>query len=69
MGSRRSPADLELAFQFTIGMMVHVIAGQLEIGRRPGAPEPPTDDEELLSRMITFSEAGILAASDTGGGA
>jgi AcrR family transcriptional regulator len=62
----RTPADLELVFQFAVGMMVHVIAGQLEIGRRPGAAAPPDDDEELLSRMVSFAEAGILAASGEG---
>jgi len=62
----RDPAELELAFQFTVGMMVHVIAGQLEIGRRPGAAEPPADDEELLARMVLFAEAGIIASSSSG---
>lgn len=56
----RDADEVKLAFQFLVGMMVHVIAGQLETN-----PVPPgasvTEAEALLARMIRFATAGLTA--------
>lgn len=56
------PDEIALAFQFMVGMMVHVIAGQLEIGSPlPGDNGRPQDDDALLDSMIRFAVAGFRA--------
>ncbi len=55
----RDPLQVEMAFEFTIGMMVHVIAGQMDVHshRVGGGMLPP--NEELLARMIRYAAAGL----------
>ncbi|MEE2675008.1 MAG: TetR/AcrR family transcriptional regulator [Myxococcota bacterium] len=56
----RDVDEVKLAFQFVVGVMVHVIAGQIETN-----PTPPSSDvtetEELLAQMIRFAAAGLQA--------
>jgi len=56
----RDEDEVKLAFQFVVGVMVHVIAGQVETN-----PTPPSSDvtetEELLAQMIRFAAAGLQA--------
>jgi len=65
---RRDPSDLERAFQFTIGVMVHVLAGHLDTaplrpdGVRDAAPSAA--DEVVLDSMIAFAAAGLRARRD-----
>ena len=56
----RDPEQVEMAFELTIGMMVHVIAGQMDVhSHRASAVLPPND--ELLARMIRYAAGGLLA--------
>ena len=48
---------VELAFQLVVGMMVHVIAGQLELGKPVGPAPPP--DAELTRMIVRFAAAGL----------
>lgn len=62
----RDPREIQLGLQLVVGMMVHVIAGQLELGpeRYPGvgAAAPPADSE-LLASMVRFAAAGLRSVS------
>jgi AcrR family transcriptional regulator len=61
----RSLEELALGFQFLIGVMVHVISSQGG-GRQPH-PEPTAiPDDLLLDHMISFTAAGLRAASHAG---
>ena len=54
--------DIELAYQFLIGIMVYVISGQLESSSSWAARQTEAVDEEaLLEQMIRFSAAGLRA--------
>lgn len=59
----RTREELALVLQLNVGLMVHVISGQLEtpLGDRPGEAWFP--DEALLRRVIAFAAAGVRAAS------
>jgi AcrR family transcriptional regulator len=67
----RDPDELTMAFEFTVAVMVHVIAGQLEssagafgLTMRPGSHSTPGfehSEEEILSRMIRYASAGLSA--------
>jgi AcrR family transcriptional regulator len=57
----RSLAELALGFQFLIGVMVHVISGH---GGGPAATAIP--EHQLLDHMISFTAAGLRAASHPG---
>ncbi len=66
----RNPREIAVAFQLIVGMMVHVISGQLELGNigfAAGSALP--SDEELLDQMVRFGAAGmrstVLRAEDT----
>ena len=55
----RDPQQLDIAFQFVVGMMVHLIAGQMDTSPlRTDAPPLPAN-EELLTQMVRFSAAGL----------
>ena len=58
------PAQLEMAFEFTVGMMVHVIAGQMDVHSHRASAALPANDE-LLARMIRYATAGLQATSRT----
>ena len=67
----RSTEGIELAFQFVVAAMVHVIAGHLEAAPRLDALNESClsrafDDEALLQQMITFMTAGLSAKSGSG---
>jgi AcrR family transcriptional regulator len=51
--------EIALSFQLTVGVMVHVISGRLELA------DPP-DDAGLLEHMIDFVAAGMRAAGGAG---
>ena len=56
----RDPREVAVAFHLIVGMMVHVISGQLELGNlafESGTALP--DDDELLAEMIRFGAAGL----------
>jgi AcrR family transcriptional regulator len=56
----RDRSDIAIAFQLIVGMMVHVISGQLELGNRAVLDEAATPrDGELLDEMIRFAAAGL----------
>jgi AcrR family transcriptional regulator len=68
----RSREEVELDFQFAIGVMVHVIGGHLATAPNlEGADSAPAgvalSDEELLRSMITFIAGGLQARSQGGG--
>jgi len=59
-----SSRDVELAFQLTVGLMVHVVGGHLESPDTFDAG--PLRDERLVESLVAYSAAGIrgqLAAS------
>lgn len=55
------PADVELAYQFLIAIMVHVISGQLESSSWAAHQTEGIDEEALLAHMIRFAAAGLRA--------
>lgn len=56
----RDPGELLMAFEFAIGMMVHVIAGQMDLhSHRPAGQAVLPEANELLARMIRFASAGL----------
>lgn len=60
----RKPGEIALAFQFAVGVMVHVISGHLE--GLPGVQDPGAggpSDEVLLAHLIAFVAAGLRAGS------
>ena len=62
----RDERELGLAWQFSIGVMVHAMAGHLD-----PAPGLPFDFDELsvdavLARMTAYVAAGVRAASSSG---
>ena len=56
----RDEEEVKLAFQFLVGMLVHVVGGQIETNPMPPSPEV-TETEELLAHMIRFAAAGLEA--------
>jgi AcrR family transcriptional regulator len=58
----RQPAELAVAFQFVVGMMVHLIAGQMDSTPSRTEPLPLPPNEELLAHMACFAAAGLRAA-------
>jgi AcrR family transcriptional regulator len=74
----REVAELAMAFEFTVAVMVHVIAGQLESqswqipweqqpvsGFGSGSvPSASVPDEEVLDRMVRYAAAGLSAVPD-----
>lgn len=61
----RPLSELALAWQFTVGVMVHVMAGHLE-----AVPGSPVDlealpDDAILERMVAFAAAGLRASAAT----
>ena len=59
------PADVELAYQFLIAIMVYVISGQLDSSSWAARHAEGIDEEDLLRHMIQFSAAGLRAARPT----
>lgn len=55
------PADVELAYQFLIAIMVHVISGQLESSSWAAHQTEGIDEEALLAHMVRFAAAGLRA--------
>ena len=64
----RQRDELALALQLTVGLMVHVISGQLETA--PGLRRDAEwfSDEGLQRRMVAYAAEGIRAASRAGAG-
>ena len=56
----RDEEDVKLGFQFLVGMLVHVVAGQVETNPLPPSPDV-TETEKLLAHMIRFAAAGLEA--------
>ena len=54
-----SSEQLALAFQFTVGVMVHVVGGHLETGADSDAGYPR--DEQLVEALVSYCAAGIRA--------
>ena len=57
----RNPEDIELSFHFTIGILVHLIAGHLDVAQAQGASFR-VSDVDLMQRMLHFAAAGMRAA-------
>jgi AcrR family transcriptional regulator len=64
----KTRGEIALAFQFTVGVMVHVISGHLEglpgiqdLGAEGGGGGP--SDEVLLAHVIAYVAAGLRAGS------
>lgn len=59
----RDRGELEIAFEFTVAMMVHVIAGQLASGPLSSEHDfdRPEGREALLEQMIRYAAAGLRA--------
>lgn len=56
----REPEEVALRFQFLVGVMVHVISGQLETS--PFALDGKmADDDELVEAMVRYAEAGFAS--------
>jgi AcrR family transcriptional regulator len=65
--------QITLGFQFTIGVMVHVISGHLATAPNlEGAAAKPESaaltEEELLASMIAYIASGLRAPCSNGGG-
>jgi len=54
-----SPTQIHLAFQFTVGVMVHVVGGHLESGEDAEVSYPL--DEQLVEELVTYCAAGLRA--------
>ena len=68
----KSREEIELGFQLTVGVMVHVISGHLVTvpGQEEGECECWTarlSDESVLQQMIAYVVAGLRAVSGSGG--
>jgi hypothetical protein len=68
----KSREEIELGFQLTVGVMVHVISGHLVTvpGQEEGECECWTarlSDESVLRQMIAYVVAGLRAVSSTPG--
>jgi AcrR family transcriptional regulator len=60
----RSRDEIRLDMQFVVGMLVHVVGGQVDDCGSAGRPAAiRVDDEILLGRMVTFAAAGLRARS------
>lgn len=58
----RAPHEVALGFQFAVGVMAHVMGGNLDDAPRAfGLPQTPLPDEELLRQMTRFLAAGLGA--------
>ncbi|MGH0036638.1 MAG: TetR/AcrR family transcriptional regulator [Myxococcota bacterium] len=59
----QSRDDLALSFQFTVGLMVHVMAGHLDdapaLGEGDEGAGVALSEEEILVRMIAYAAAGL----------
>ena len=69
---QKSREEIELGFQLTVGVMVHVISGHLVTvpGQEEGECECWTarlSDESVLRQMIAYVVAGLRAVSSTPG--
>jgi AcrR family transcriptional regulator len=53
----QGPAEIRLGLQLVVGMLVHVVGGQIRI--RDADRGSDSDDEALLRRMVRFSAAGL----------
>ncbi len=54
-----SPSALALAFQFTVGTVIHVMSGQLEGALGIGDGDVRPADEEVLRRMVAYTVSGL----------
>lgn len=57
-------AQIEVGYQFCIGVMVHVIAGH----HMPSAPTKELDPEETTQAIARYTSAGLRALVGDGGG-
>ncbi len=56
------PSALALAFQFTVGTVIHVMSGQLEGALGIGDGDARPADEEVLTRMLAYTAQGLRGA-------
>lgn len=56
----QTPEEISLSFQLTVGVMVHVISGHLDLDLDLGAGS--LDDDALLRHVVAFVGAGMRAA-------
>ena len=70
----KSREELELGFQLTVGVMVHVISGHLVM--TPSSEDDGCEcwtsrlsDESVLQQLITYAAAGLRAGCVSGGAA
>lgn len=56
----REREDVAVSFHFTIGILVHLIAGHLDVAQMQGVSDR-VSDSELMQRMLRFAAAGMLA--------
>ncbi len=56
------PSALALAFQFTVGTVIHVMSGQLEGALGIGDGDARPADEEVLTRIVAYTAAGLRGA-------
>ena len=60
----RDPAEIAIAFQFVVGTMVHLIAGQMDAMRSVPRVSPLLPaNEELLTQLVRFAASGLRAVS------
>ena len=57
-----SAEALGLAFQFTVGMVIHVMSGHLEGALGVGEGDARPTEEEVLARMLAYAAAGLRGA-------
>jgi len=56
----RDPQDLEIAQQFTTGLLVHVLSGNVD-GKGLAEPGGGHDYEPILRRLVRFATAGLTS--------
>ncbi len=59
----RSRQDVEVAYHFTVGVLVHLISGHLDSCQERD-PDPRADSEVMLRRLIRYAAAGLRAAGE-----
>jgi AcrR family transcriptional regulator len=59
----RPRQEVEVAYHFTVGVLVHLISGHLDSSME-GDPDALADCEALLQRLVRYSAAGLRAEAE-----
>ena len=55
------PGEVALRFDFSLGVLIHMMSGQSHVTDFPGVPDLPSHEPTLVPRMVAFLAGGFRA--------